>query len=94
MLQLANENILGKLHLHTSHGGSSATHSQTTTELNAKDPHSPKSAEVELCNTRWNELVNSARDRGLTDEKLQERVQKARELGNLGAHIRDDDKPS
>lgn len=58
-----------------------------TRNLNAPDLHGPKSAQVSLRNSEWNWLVRWARRDELLDASLNGRVNKARNLGNLGAHL-------
>lgn len=58
-----------------------------TRNLNAPRLHGPKSAHVSLSNTQWWWLVRWANRSGLLDRNLSGRVNRARNLGNLGAHL-------
>jgi hypothetical protein len=58
-----------------------------TRNLNAPQLHGPKSADVSLSNTQWQWLIRWATRNGLVDRDLKGRVNRARSLGNLGAHL-------
>ena len=58
-----------------------------TRNLNAPQLHGPKSAQVSLSDTKWRQLMRWATNNGLVDRSLKGRVNRARNLGNLGAHL-------
>lgn len=47
----------------------------------------PGAAIVDLEDTHWNQLKKWAREEGILDKVLETRVDEARRLGNLGAHL-------
>lgn len=46
-----------------------------------------RSAIVNLDRSKWSELMKWTRQHGLLDQELENRVNKSRQLGNLGAHL-------
>jgi hypothetical protein len=58
-----------------------------TRNLNAPQVHGPKSARVNLRDTKWIGLLRWASTIGLLDKNLKGRVKRARKLGDLGAHL-------
>ena len=60
---------------------------RTTRSLNAPNIHGPKSAQVDLSDTQWRRLIRWATNNELIDRSLRGRVNRARNLGNLGAHL-------
>jgi predicted DNA-binding ribbon-helix-helix protein len=47
----------------------------------------PRAAIINLEDTHWDQLKKWARDEGVLDKALETRVDEARRLGNLGAHL-------
>jgi hypothetical protein len=65
-----------------------ALHSaRRTRNLNAPELHGPKSAEVNLSDTKWRRVLRWSTGEKLLDRNLEGRVKRARRWSDLGAHL-------